>query len=67
LATPKTARQWETVVRKVQWSLCGQEELRKFDARLQADLLALEITLQRINISPIIAHTKQTKEAVNLV
>lgn len=64
LGTPKSTSQLEAAIRRVQWSLCSQEELRKFQAQLQADLLALQTTLQMIHIKLLTAQSRNTTETL---
>ncbi|KAF2874775.1 hypothetical protein BDV95DRAFT_603568 [Massariosphaeria phaeospora] len=64
LESPTTFKNWKSVIRKVEWSLYSKDDVRRFQAQLQGDLLALQTTLQRIHLAITTANVKETRAAL---
>ncbi|KAF2263666.1 hypothetical protein CC78DRAFT_617451 [Lojkania enalia] len=64
LSPDASVKSWKSVLRKIEWSLYSKEDVRRFQAQLQGDLLALQTTLQRVQLSIMTSSVQETRSAL---
>ncbi|KAF2121578.1 hypothetical protein BDV96DRAFT_640964 [Lophiotrema nucula] len=67
LGEGETVRSWKGVLRKLEWSLYSKDEVRRFQAYLQGDLLALQTTLQRVHLAITLTGLQETRTTLSRV